>query len=74
MRRDLGRDDGKTPHFWAVLTALYVLLAVLFFLNAAKAQCAWCPKLNCYGAGGCPDACVCIIPPGSMVGSCYSIE
>ena len=54
-----------------VLAAMVVASASIW---ATRAECAWCPRIACFGPGGCGQDCVCITPPGSMRGDCYSIE
>lgn len=37
-------------------------------------HCAWCPRYPCYGQGSCPSPCFCLIPSGTLRGSCVSTD
>lgn len=69
----MGKTRISYGGLWAI-TGFLVVLGLAMLIGADRAECAWCPSINCYGAGGCGPECVCVIPPSQMVGSCFSIE
>jgi hypothetical protein len=62
-----------TAKGWVYLWLSSVLFLVGMVL-ADEAGCGWCTSTTCYGPGHCGPACVCVMPPGSTSGRCYSIE
>lgn len=56
---------------WIAFCCVLTLLILIGW--ATIGRCTWCPSTTCYGPGTCGE-CVCVIPPASTSGRCYSIE
>ena len=68
-KTDMGNSKGI-----AALVGFLFVIGIAMMLGAGSGECAWCPSINCYGAGQCGNDCVCVTPSGSTQGSCFSIE
>ena len=60
----------KVGLFFIILLGFMAVLAI----TASVGECSWCPDIYCYGPGGCPSGCHCLIPGGETVGSCVSLQ
>jgi hypothetical protein len=56
-----------------VILAL-LMLGLNFTLRPSTAECVFCPAITCMDSMICGPGCFCLIPPGGITGSCWSIQ